>query len=264
MWNGELLDLDAYLTRVGFRPDPDADAITTLRGLHRAHLRSISFENADIVLGVPITLDVPSLQEKMVRHRRGGYCYEQNLLFAAVLERFGFEVTALAARVLLGREGDLPRTHALLRVDRKWLVDVGFGNGGLLTPLPLLQDAFEQQGDWAFRLDLDDALWTLSSYQGGEWLALYDFTEDPRTRADFEILSYYLSTHPSSAFVGRLLVQRTDEHARYAIADHRLTVATPAEGSRKRVLTPEERATVLRDDFGLELPAEVERPTATG
>ncbi|MEV0681564.1 arylamine N-acetyltransferase [Actinosynnema sp. NPDC050436] len=258
MWNGEQLDLDAYLTRVGFRPDPDADAITTLRGLHRAHLRSIPFENADIGLGVPIALDVPALQDKLVRRRRGGYCYEQNLLFAAVLERFGYQVTALAARVLLGRGGDIPRTHALLRVDRKWLADVGFGGGGLLTPLPLLQDAFEQQGDWSFRLDLDGAVWTLSSYQSGDWVPLYDFTEDPRTRADFEILNYYLSTHPSSAFVGRLLVQRTDENARYALTGDQLTVATPADGPRKRVLTPDELATALRDDFGLELP------TATG
>ncbi|MBB5959980.1 N-hydroxyarylamine O-acetyltransferase [Saccharothrix tamanrassetensis] len=258
MWNGELLDLDAYLDRVGFRLDPQADAATTLRGLHRAHLKAISFENADIGAGVPIALDVPSLQDKLVRRKRGGYCYEQNLLFAAVLERLGHQVTGLAARVLLGREGDIPRTHALLRVDRKWLVDVGFGGGGLLTPLPFTQGAFEQQGDWTFRLDQEDDVWTLKSFQGGEWVSLYDFTEDPRTPADYAILNYYLSTNPASAFVGRLLVQRTDERARYAITDRELTVATPGGGPQKRSLTPDELATTLRDDFGLELP------TATG
>ncbi|RKT53369.1 arylamine N-acetyltransferase family protein [Saccharothrix australiensis] len=259
MWNGELLDLDAYLERVGHRLDPEADPATTLRELHRAHLGAIPFENADIGAGASLALDVPSLQDKMVRRRRGGYCFEQNLLFAAVLERLGHEVTGLAARVLLGREGDIPRTHALLRVDRKWLVDVGFGGGGLLTPLPLAQGAFEQQGDWTFRLDLDDDVWTLKSFQGGEWVSLYAFTEDPRTPADYAILSYYLSTNPASAFVGRLLVQRTDERARYAITDHQLTVATPHGGSEKRSLTPDELATALREDFGLELPV-----TATG
>ncbi|MBW4722248.1 arylamine N-acetyltransferase family protein [Saccharothrix obliqua] len=259
MWNGEQLDLDAYLKRIDFRIDPAADAATTLRGLHRAHLAAISFENADIGSGVPIALDVPSLQEKMVRHRRGGYCFEQNLLFAAVLERLGHEVTGLAARVLLGRRGDVPRTHALLRVDRKWLVDVGFGGGGLLTPLPLTRGAFEQQGDWTFRLDLEDGgVWTLRSFQGGDWVALYDFTEDPRTPADYAILSYYLSTHPDSAFVGRLLVQRTDERARYALADDQLTVATPNGETHKRTLSPGELAAALSDDFGLDLP------TATG
>ncbi|GAA1348240.1 arylamine N-acetyltransferase family protein [Saccharothrix algeriensis] len=258
MWNGELLDLDAYLARVGFRVDPEADPATTLRGLHRAHLAAIPFENADIGAGVPIALDVPSLQDKMVRRRRGGYCYEQNLLFAAVLDRLGHEVTGLAARVVLGREGDVPRTHALLRVDRKWLVDVGFGGGGLLTPMPLAQGAFEQQGDWTFRLDRDDDGWRLQSLQGGTWVPLYDFTEDPTTPADFAVLNHYMSTSPKSPFVGRLLVQRTDERTRRAITGDVLTVATPDGGPEKRTLSPEELVTALRDDFGLELP------TATG
>jgi N-hydroxyarylamine O-acetyltransferase len=258
VWHGESLDLDAYLARIGLRIDPEADPATTLRGLHRAHLAAIPFENADVAAGLTVHLDVKSLQAKMVDKRRGGYCYEQNLLFAAVLERLGHEVTGLAGRVLLGRTGDIPRTHALLRVDRAWIADVGFGGGGLLEPLPLVPDVVTRQGDWAFRLDHADDVWTLRSFQGGEWVALYDFTEDPRTPADYAILSHYLSTHPASAFVGRLLVQRTDERARYAIADRELTVATPDGESRKRGLTPDELATTLREDFGLELP------TATG
>nr|BFE54327.1 arylamine N-acetyltransferase [Saccharothrix mutabilis subsp. capreolus] len=251
VWNGARLDLDAYLARLG-GPEPE------LAALHRAHLRSISFENADVLAGRPIALDVESLQDKMVRRRRGGYCFEHNLLFAAVLERLGHRVTGLAARVLLGRTGDLPRTHALLVVDGQWVADVGFGGGGLLAPIPLEAGVGVAQGDWTFRLDHADGVWTLRSRQGGEWVPLYDFTEDPRSPADYEILNYYLSTHPASAFVGRLLVQRTDEHARHTITDHELTVATPDGPPRKRTLTSEERDLVLRRDFGLELP------TATG
>ncbi|NUT51684.1 MAG: arylamine N-acetyltransferase [Saccharothrix sp.] len=254
VWNGELLDLDAYLDRVAFTPDPAADRATTLRALHRAHLAAISFENADVRDGVPIALDVPSLQDKIVARRRGGYCFEQNLLFAAVLDRLGHEVTGLAGRVLLGRSGDLPRTHAMLRVDRRWLVDVGFGGGGLLEPLPLVAGEVVRQGDWSFRLDHADGVWTLRSWQASEWFPLYDFTEDPRTPADYAILNYYMSTNPKSAFVGRLLVQRTDERARHQLADLDLTEARPDGSVVKRSLTTEERAAVLRDVFGLELP----------
>ncbi|MFE2754938.1 arylamine N-acetyltransferase [Actinosynnema sp. NPDC059335] len=260
MWNGELLDLDAYLDRVSFTPDPAADPATTLRGLHRAHLAAICFENADVRDGVPIALDVPSLQDKLVARRRGGWCFEQNLLFAAVLERLGHEVTGLAARVLLGRTGDLPRTHAVLRVDRRWLVDVGFGGGGLLEPLPLVDGASERQGDWTLRLDHADGVWTLRSFQNGGWLPLYDFTEDARTRADYEIVSYYLANHPASPFVGRLLVQRTDDHARHNLTDLELTETRPDGAVAKRGLTPRERDRVLREEFGLELPV---RSTAT-
>ncbi|WP_202971047.1 arylamine N-acetyltransferase family protein [Saccharothrix sp. ALI-22-I] len=262
MWNGELLDLDAYLDRVAFTLDPAADRATTLRGLHRAHLAAICFENADVRDGVPLGLDVPSLQDKLVARRRGGYCFEQNLLFAAVLDRLGHEVTGLGARVLLSRSGpEVPRTHALLLVDRRWVVDVGFGGGGLLEPLPFAVGAFAQQGDWTFRLDHLDGVWTLRSFQGGEWKALYDFTETPNAPADYAIVSHYLCTHPSSPFRGRLLVQRTDERARYNVTDLELTETRPNGEVVKRSLTPDERVAVLREDFGLELP---DRPTATG
>ncbi|MGM1062115.1 arylamine N-acetyltransferase family protein [Saccharothrix sp. Mg75] len=250
MWNGDLIDLDAYFGRIGLPHDPDP----TVHRLHRAHLAAISFENADVRDGVPIRLDVPSLQDKLVRRRRGGWCFEQNLLFAAVLDRLGHRVTGMAARVLLGRSGDIPRTHAVLRVDDRWLVDVGFGGGGLLTPVPLVPGVVERQGDWEFRLDHRDGVWTLNSAQGGEWVALYDFTEDPRTPADYEVLSHYLATHPKSAFLGRLVVQRTDERARHALSDRTLTEARPDGSVVKRELTPDELDAALREDFGLELP----------
>ncbi|MEU5692724.1 arylamine N-acetyltransferase [Actinosynnema sp. NPDC020468] len=252
MWNGDQLDLDAYLSRVGVTPTDDRTA--TLRELHRAHLTAIPFENADVLAGTPIALDVPALQDKLVTRRRGGYCYEHALLFAAVLERLGHEVTGLAAKVLLGRTGDIARTHAALWVDRQWLVDVGFGGGGLLEPLPLVEDSFQAQGDWTFRLDRAGEEFTLASYQGDRWVELYAFTRDPRTPADYAVLHHFQSTHPTSPFVGRLVVQRTDDHARHTIVGSELTRATPDGRSEKRSLTADERTAVLRDDFGLTLP----------
>ena len=115
----------------------------------------IPFENLDIQLGRPIRLDLESIQSKLVRGRRGGYCYEQNSLFAAVLERIGFRVTTLAARVRKGASRVLPRTHMLLSVDAAdspWLADVGFGTGGLLKPVAMLPGRASRQFAWNFRL----------------------------------------------------------------------------------------------------------------
>jgi N-hydroxyarylamine O-acetyltransferase len=132
------LDLKAYAQRIAFSGDlsPSAEC---LRELHLAHAQHVPFENIDVLLRRPIRLDIESLQKKLVEDRRGGYCFEQNTLFAAVLEAIGFRVTRQAARVRLGAAGIASRSHMLLAVEaggQKWLVDVGFGGEALLLPIP--------------------------------------------------------------------------------------------------------------------------------
>ncbi|HEX4845653.1 MAG TPA: arylamine N-acetyltransferase, partial [Geothrix sp.] len=130
-------DLDAYFERVGFGGEPKA-SLDTLFALHFAHATRVPFENLDIQMGLPIRLDLPSLQDKLVRRRRGGYCFEQNTLFLAALKVIGFDVIACEARVRLGAPDILPRTHMLLLVRMEeafWLSDVGFGGEGLLWPV---------------------------------------------------------------------------------------------------------------------------------
>ncbi|SUA43176.1 Arylamine N-acetyltransferase [Nocardia africana] len=115
-WDGAALDLPAYLARIGFTGEP-APTLDTLRALQYAHTTTIPFENIEPVLKRPVLLDLPSLQDKIVRSRRGGYCYENVGLFAAALERIGFGVTGLHGRVSMGARGEIrPATHALLRV----------------------------------------------------------------------------------------------------------------------------------------------------
>jgi len=135
------LDLDAYLARIGEK-SPLAPTSDALLALHRAHCAAIPFENLDILLGRGISLDLPALEAKLVRGRRGGYCFEQNTLFRAALEAMGFRVTALAARVRVGTTEIRPRTHMLLRIDLPegaFLADVGFGGDGLVHPIPLAE-----------------------------------------------------------------------------------------------------------------------------
>src|SRR5438552_5613549 len=126
--------LDAYLARIGYT-GPREPTPAVLEAVHLAHATHIPFENLDIQLGRPILLDLASLQAKLVHGRRGGYCFEQNTLFAAALEQLGFRVTRLAARVRIGATRLSPRTHMTLKVDvdeGSWLADVGFGGAGLL------------------------------------------------------------------------------------------------------------------------------------
>src|SRR5687767_10168065 len=126
-------DLAAYLERIGYAGTPHPDR-TTLAPLQLAHATHIPFENLDILLQRPVRLDIESLQAKLVEERRGGYCFEHNLLFAAALEAAGFSVTPLAGRVRYRTRRTLPRTHMLLLVSvggADWIADVGFGLEGL-------------------------------------------------------------------------------------------------------------------------------------
>jgi N-hydroxyarylamine O-acetyltransferase len=251
------LDLDAYRERIGYAGPvrPTADA---LEGLHLAHATRVPFENLDIHLGRPIRTDLDSVQAKLVRGRRGGYCFEQNTLFAAVLERAGFRLTRLAARVRLGATRVLPRTHMLLRVEvegRPWLADVGFGTVGPLLPLPIEPERVARQFAWAYRLLRDGGLWTLQARQGDGWLDLYAFTEEPQEPVDVEVANYYVSTHPDSRFVQTLTAQASTTEARFMLRNREFTVERGAGGSSRTVVDDEGLLRVLAESFGLAFPA---------
>jgi N-hydroxyarylamine O-acetyltransferase len=227
-----------------------------LRELHLAHATHIPFENLDILLGRPIQLDLESLQAKLVHGKRGGYCFEQNLLFAAALEGLGFSVTRLAARVRLGRAQLLPRTHMLLKVDvdgGPWLADVGFGGEGLLLPVPMSPGDVSRQYCWTYRVILDAGLWVLQSLHGALWQDMYALTLEPQYLIDYEVANYYVSTHPSSIFVQTLTVQRPTPEARYILRGQEFTVAR-GQSLENRTITDDKLLRLLADMFGLEFP----------
>lgn len=252
-WEIDRLDLDAYLQRIGYGGSLAADA-DTLQGLHRAHATTIPFENLDIVLGRGIELDLDSLQDKLVRRRRGGYCFEHNLLFAAVLERVGYDVTRLAARVQPARPG--PRTHMALRVvadGAPWLADVGFGAASLREPLPL-QSTTARQGGWRRRLDAADAsTWLLRTARPDGWSDLYAFTLEPQRPIDYAVYNHYTATHPRSPFVGQLVALRTEPYAEHVLRGLQLTTNRPDGAAESRLLAFDELPGVLAGTFGIEL-----------
>ena len=249
-------DLAAYLRRIGYAGELSPSR-ATLDALHRAHATSIPFENLDILLGVPIRLDLPSLQAKLVAGRRGGYCFEQNALFASALEHLGFAVTRLAARVRYRSDRVLPRTHMALRVDvdgARLLADVGFGAEGLLLPVPL--DGVEStQFAWTYRvIDEGGGAHLLQSRRGDRWEDLYGFTHEPQLPVDYEIANYYTSTHPASRFTQMLTAQRIASDVRRFLRD-REYVEDRGATSDTRTIDSTELLTVLEQKFGLVFPA---------
>ncbi len=257
-WDIEVLDRDAYLDRVG-RPVSSvaaADA-ATLAALHRAHLRHIPFENVDVLLGRTVSVELVDVQAKLVTAGRGGYCYEHGILFAAVLERFGFQVDRRLARI--GGDLDRPRarTHMMLDVTdldgQRWLADVGFGSG-LLQPMPLVSGARSRQGVWQYRLRGDDTIgWQLQlAEDDGSWTAQYGFDTVQQHLADIAMSNHYTQTWPSSPFVQRLVVVRKDEASIVRLLGRELQIARPGQPDQVRVLHDDEMAPTLLD-FGLRL-----------
>jgi N-hydroxyarylamine O-acetyltransferase len=249
------LDLRAYLRRIRYA-GPLAPTRATLEALHLAHATAIPFENLDILLGRPIRLDLGSLQAKLVAGGRGGYCFEQNALFAAALERIGFGVTRLAARVRLGTERVLPRTHMTLLVavdGAELLADVGFGADGLLLPVPLGGRAVSHF-NWTYRVAESGGAHVLQTRRDGAWQDLYAFTREPQLPVDYEIANHYTSTHPASRFTLVLTAQRLATDVRRTLRNRVYSEDRGAEVATRTLASDDEILEVLATEFGLAFP----------
>ena len=231
-----MFDLDAYLDRVGLDGRPG------LAELHRAHVASIPFENLDPHRGVPVSLALDDLERKLVAGRRGGYCFEQNLLLKAALEALGARVELILARVRVGAPPGAvrPRSHLLLRVEHAgatWHADVGFGAGTLLEPILFGPGAIhEQSSGWRFRVIEEGAELVLQAEEGGAWLDQYAFLPQPVPPVDVETSNWFTCTHPRSPFVTGLIVSsQARDGTRTMLSDWdgvlELTEQTPAHAS---------------------------------
>lgn len=257
-WRCDQLDLAAYLKRVGVTSAVAADERTLAR-LHRAHVLSIPFENADIVLGRPVSLDLAAVQDKLVHRRRGGYCYEHTVLFGAVLERLGFPVRRLSGRIRMGSTATRARTHVALLVGEPgsgWLADVGLGSAGPLGPVRWGHGQRSDEGRWSFRLEhgTDDE-WILCSAHPDCWFDLYSVDLTPQHPVDYEVGHHYVSTHPGSPFVRRLAAGGTEPGRRLRLSDRTWTVETSPGEQTTRELTDESFGDILVGDLGIDLAA---------
>lgn len=255
-----MLDLEAYLARIGLSGTPRAAGTPrSLADVHRAHVCAIPFENLDPRRGVPVSLELADLERKLVHARRGGYCFEQNLLLKAGLEALGAPVELMLARVRYGRPAGhpRPRTHLVLHVradGREWHADAGYGRGTLLEPIPFGPGGPYDQDGWAYRVVQDGPELVLQAEQGGEWVDLYGFLPEPVPFIDVETSNWFTCTHPRSPFVTGLIVsaQRADGR-RLSLSDWdglSLTEETPA-GASVRAVEPGDVSGLIAEHFGL-------------
>ncbi len=250
-------DLKAYAARIDYCGEMEP-TLHTLTNLHLAHATHIPFENLDILLGRPIRIDLESIWAKLVAGRRGGYCFEQNTLFAAVLEAIGFRVTRLAARVRMGVAAPpRPRSHMLLGVDleaERYLADVGFGSG-LMQPIPHRLGEVSRQFAWSYRVREDGAVNVLQTMTPEGWMDLHSFTFEKQSAVDYEVANYYTSTNPHSPFVNRIVVARVEPEVRWMLLNRQLLEITP--DGRKATIVPDDDALleVLADRFEVSFPS---------
>ena len=259
MFDASSLDLQAYLSRIGWEGTADT-TVETLRALALKHPMAIPFENLDPFFRVPVSLDIAALQRKMVRDERGGYCFEHNILLGAALTAIGFDVTGLAARVMWNVPAGTvtPRSHMLLLVRAgggPYLVDAGFGGLTLTAPLRLEPSVEQPTPHERFRLVPHGDGFVMEAHVRDEWKPLYRFDLQPQTLADYEVTSWYLCHHPRSHFISTLISARVEPDRRYALRNTEFAIHHRSGATERRhVETPAELRDVLLSVFRTRVP----------
>jgi N-hydroxyarylamine O-acetyltransferase len=252
-------DQDAWLRRIGY-DGSRVPTLETLQGLVGAHSTAIAYESIDVLLDRTPNLDLASLQEKMIARGRGGYCFEQNMLFRAGVRSLGYNVTSLQARVVRGLEIDAPRPmlHMVLRIDLPeglYLADVGFGNLAPTAALKLAPLIEQDTPHETMRfIAMGDEL-TLQSKLGERWDHIYRVVSLPRFDAEYEICNWFTGTHPQSPYVNNMIAARPGpSRTRLTLFNARFNVRHASGEVERRTLQGEaEYRGVLASEFGIKL-----------
>jgi len=256
----ESVNLKAYFDRIGFSGSI-APSAATLESLHALHPAVIPFENLNPLLGLPVQLDQKSLERKLLSEKRGGYCFEHNLLFMRVLADLDFNVRPLGARVLWNRPEDTeaPVSHMILAVEisgNTYIADVGFGGLTLTAPLRLRDGSEQETPHETFRLIDKEGVWHLEARIGEDWRVLYTFDLSPFEEATYAPINLDLATDPKSRFRTNLVAALSPKDARHALAGTRFsTYRNDGTHERRDLGDIDEIKEVLTDVFGISLPS---------
>ena len=253
------IDLDAYFSRVGYSGSRTA-TLDTLARLHALHAEKIPFENLSPFAGDAVTLDPAALEAKLVRGGRGGWCFEQNLLFSHVLIALGFQVKRLAARVRWNVPAHVTsaRSHCLMLVTvdgADYIADVGFGGLTLTAPLRLASGIEQSTPHEAHRITAMNDVHVLDAKVAGEWQALYTFELNEAQVADYEVSNWYLCNFPQSHFVSSIVAGRAAPGLRHALRNNRYSVHNVGgETERRFIASVDEFIEVLEGPFDIRVP----------
>jgi N-hydroxyarylamine O-acetyltransferase len=249
------MDSTAYLKR--FQAFPVEELyLQDLAKLQSLHMQHVPFENLDVIRKIPIYLNVETIFDKIVNHKRGGYCYELNGLFHWLLRDLGFDAKLISATVLKP-DGTAAKkdTHAaiLVELDTPYLIDVGFGDS-TISPIPLGGERHTDHSG-TYRIEaLESGDYQLIRQDGaeGEERVLYQFNTEEKNLADFHEGCVFNQVSSESTFTHDDLATRATEDGRITLSGNVL-IRTEAGIKAKRTLLPEEKIKVLKEEFGLEL-----------
>jgi N-hydroxyarylamine O-acetyltransferase len=249
------MNLQTYLERIAYKGSLEPVA-ESLRDLQLAHLLTVPFENLSIHNQEPIVLDDEALFDKVVLRRRGGFCYELNGLFAALLGQLGFSVARLSAGVGRAEGGfgpDFDHMTLMVSLDERWLVDVGFGDS-FREPLLLDSREVQVQGGRAYRIEeAGDYLLLHESLEGGDWSTQFRFTLQPHEYTDYLPMCHYHQTSPESHFTRKRICSRATPGGRVTLSNMRLIETEGLERSERDLQDEAEYRLVLERDFGITL-----------
>ena len=249
-----------YFARVGYAGSGSAD-LNTLRAVHALHVAAIPFENFSPFLGEAVSLDPEALEAKMIKKRRGGYCYEQNGLFKSILEEMGFGVRSVVARIhWMSSPQDNPRGHMALLVNTKeglYLADVGFGGYLLDAPLELIPNIVQRSPTSNFRFEKNGEMYILQVELNGVWQNVYQFTTEPAFPIDYEMFNWYNSAHPKSRFRNNLVISRLTPSVRLRVLNKKFTKRY-ADGrvEELELTSPEMLANVIQHEMYIDMPVD--------
>jgi N-hydroxyarylamine O-acetyltransferase len=251
----KVMDIQAYLKRIEYEWPLNRD-FETLRQLHLAHLLHVPFENLSIHAHEPIVLNDAALFEKIVTRRRGGFCYELNGLFGALLREVGFEVAMLSAQVA-NNQAEFSRDfdHMTLMVildGERWLADVGFGDS-FIEPLPLELNNKFQQREHRYRVvsNNQERLVLERGSKNEDWQPQYRFSLQPYEYSDYAEMCAYHQVSPESHFTRQRICSRLTPSGRISLSDLRLIITENGARTERQVQNEDEYAEILRDRFGI-------------
>ncbi len=248
-----VLDTSSYLARIDYS-GPVQPTAENLRAIHHAHLLAVPFENLDISLGRRIVVNEDAILNKVIHLRRGGFCYELNTAFAALIRALGFQVTLLSASVARANGGEGPGfDHLALRVDpdEPWLVDVGFGES-FLEPLRLQTDIEQKDPAGTFHLvEKDSRIHMEKSEPDGNWKPQYSFTLRPRRLEEFSAMCHHHQTSPDSSFTKNRICSRATPTGRVTLSNLKLIVSSGSRRDERMLASEDEWVEVLRSQFGI-------------